>query len=113
MGGSDRMKDYVDRSYSDDAEFEDFDDLDYMEDFLEDEEESELDEFSDDYEDDLEDMYADEDDAFSDEVSEVEISFICEDCGHKWTEYISQSDEVNDFIDVACPMCGSSNVTQE
>ncbi len=127
------LKDFMSNSISDDAEFEDLEDFDYVDQFVSKDDED-YDDYDEDY-DDLDDLYVDEEDDFlddedeeleyedefddydkSDDVfdgidEEVEVEFICEDCGHKWLEMVPESDEENDSIDISCPICGSGNIT--
>lgn len=127
------FKDIVDNSVSDDAEFEDLEDFDYVEEFASDEDDLESDEDYEDY-DDLDDLYVDDEDEefvddeedyedyddfeeddtlFEDAEEDVEARFICEDCGHKWVDVVSETDEENDSLDISCPICGSKNVSSE
>jgi hypothetical protein len=51
------------------------------------------------------------------EIDEVkfDLSFACDDCDYRWDDtIIRRRDEFEEGqdIDVACPMCGSMNVTQ-
>ncbi len=125
------LKDITGNSVSDDAEFEDLEDFDYVEEFVSRDEEDSIDYDEEDY-DDLDDLYVDEEDDFLDDEEyddenyeeyengddildgideEVEVEFICEDCGHKWLDMVPETDEENDSLDTTCPICGSSNVT--
>ena len=128
------MKDIVGNTVSDDVEFDDLEEFDYVEEFAKETEEEDYENYED-YEDDLDDLYIDDEeddfieddeefedfesfeedgDLFDDEVEEeVELKFICEDCGHKWVDTVSETDEENDSLDVSCPICGSRNVTTE
>jgi hypothetical protein len=135
------MKDMMGNSISDDAEFDDLDEFDYVDQFsARDEEGLDSSDFDDDY-DDLDDLYIDEEsgeldeadeneedllgqededaEVYSDEEGtdemdeELEARFICEECGHKWVDFVSETDEENDLLDINCPMCGSANVTTE
>ncbi|MCX7821734.1 MAG: hydrogenase maturation nickel metallochaperone HypA [Brevinematales bacterium] len=128
------LKDFMGNSISDDAEFEDLEDFDYVDEFVS-KDDDEYDEYDDEY-DDLDDLYVDEEDDFIDDEDdfdyeddeydeydetddevfdgideEVEVEFICEDCGHKWLEMVPETDDENDAIDMSCPICGSTNVT--
>lgn len=133
------MKDVIGNSISDDAEFDDLDDFDYVDQFISKDDEGGDSAYADDEFDDLDDLYveehedlddleeiaeedraakgAEEDDFLSDDIDdmdeELEARFICEECGHKWVDFVSETDEENDLLDVNCPMCGSQNVTME
>ena len=144
------MKDYLGDSISDDAEFDDLDDFDYVEEFGANEYDIEPeDNYIDEDYDDLEDLYVDDDeddddedlidddededideeldlDEYEDEEDsyiqssdmdedqeEVEMHLICEDCGHKWIEFVSETEEENDMLEVNCPICGSPNISIE
>ncbi|MGC8764282.1 MAG: hypothetical protein ACP5QT_00130 [Brevinematia bacterium] len=125
------LKDIMGNSVSDDAEFEDLEDFDYVEEFGTKDDDFEN---GDEEYDDLDDLYVDDEDDFIDdedydeydedydydeegddifdEIDEdVEVEFICEDCGHKWLDMVPETDEENDSLDITCPICGSSNVT--
>ncbi len=127
------MKDVIGNSISDDAEFDDLDDFDYVDQFISKDEEGGDSSYLDDDYDDLDDLYVDEadaeeedlddeldeqeDDFLDDDMNEIdeelEARFICEECGHKWVDFISETDEENDLFDINCPLCGSQNVTME
>lgn len=130
------MKDMMGNSIADDAEFDDLDDFDYVDQFIgKDDDGDDASDSSDDL-DDLDDLYVDEgDDAdelgnggdeFEDEETaisededindmdeELEAKFICEDCGHKWLDFVTETDEENDLLETSCPLCGSQNVSME
>lgn len=124
------MKDMIGSSISDDAEFDDLDDFDYVDQFIpKDEEKEDVLDFDEDY-DDLDDLYiedkenddfVEEKDTYEDEDEdenedideELEARFSCEDCGHKWYDYITETDDENDMFEISCPLCGSQNVTME
>ena len=45
----------------------------------------------------------------------VDISFACEECDYRWDDiYIKKKDVIDEDeeIEVVCPMCGTTNVTQ-
>ena len=133
------MKDVIGNSISDDAEFDDLDDFDYVDQFISKDDEGTDAAYADDELDDLDDLYVDEnedfddlegmsdeetelageedDDSISDDIEdmdeELEARFICDECGHKWVDFISETDEENDMFEINCPMCGSQNVTME
>jgi DNA-directed RNA polymerase subunit RPC12/RpoP len=126
------MKNDSGNSLSDDVEFDDLDDFDYVDQFIsKDEEDGDFPSDGEDY-DDLDDLYVEEseeaedmdeelseeenefiDDDISDMDEELEARFICEECGHKWQDFVSETEEENDLLEVNCPMCGSSNITME
>jgi len=136
------LKDIMGNPISDDAEFEDLEDFDYVEEFSSKYDDTSYDYENDDDYDDLDDLYVDDDDDFIDDEEdfddfededesnyskssfsddegdvfdsideEVEVEFICEDCGHKWLEIVPETDDENDTVDSSCPICGSRNVT--
>jgi rubrerythrin len=134
------MKDNLGNSISDDAEFDDLDDFDYVDQFISKDDEGAESTYADDDYDDLDDLYVEEeetdleeideledmdedheeedevnatDDDISDMDEELEAKFICEECGHKWVDFVSETDEENDLFEVNCPLCGSQNVTME
>jgi rubrerythrin len=133
------MKDMMGNSIADDAEFDDLDDFDYVDQFVSKEDEGDDSSDINDELDDLDDLYVDEgeeiddlgsgDEGFEDEESEdedieededegdldeeLEAKFICEECGHKWLDYITETDEENDLLEISCPLCGSQNVSME
>jgi rubrerythrin len=125
------MKDVIGNSISDDAEFDDLDDFDYVDQFISKDEEGGDSSFMEDEYDDLDDLYVEENEEVEDELDEdadeedyldedmedmdeeLEARFICDDCGHKWVDFISETDEENDMFDINCPLCGSQNVTME
>jgi rubrerythrin len=61
-----------------------------------------------------------DEDVSSEEVDDVEevkfdLSFACDDCDYRWDDVIVRRQgefEEGEDVDVACPMCGSMNVTQ-
>lgn len=136
------MKDYM-GNISDDAEFDDLEDFDYVDQFGGQDDDSEDSRFDDDDLDDLDDLYVDEKDGLSDDDEddifdemdeddledeesseiisneiddvdeELEVKLICEDCGHKWMDLVSETEEENDLFEINCPMCGSSNVSMQ
>jgi len=93
-----RDKDYFEKDYDDHVYEDDYYEENYEEEELADEE---YDEESD-----------DEDD--EDEGRRVQYIYACEDCDYRWDDYrLSESfGGAESFGDVACPMCGSSNVEQ-
>lgn len=99
--------------YDDEDEYEE----EWEEEEYEDEDEDEFDDWDDEYEDEDEEEDWDEDFDEEDddeeeqddedmELWEESATFVCEDCGYRWTE------EDNDNEIIACPMCGSDNITQ-
>jgi len=113
------IKDMIGNHFSDDAEFDDLDDFDYVDGFIpneDEDEDNEDDSYSDDDFDDLDDLYVDDEDELDESLivddEEIEVHFVCEDCGHKWVDYISEEEQEGD-IDRVCPMCGSADVSQE
>ncbi len=125
------MKDVIGNSISDDAEFDDLDDFDYVDQFISKDEEGGDASYMEDEYDDLDDLYVEENEEVEDDLDEetdeedyldedmedmdeeLEARFICDDCGHKWVDFISETDEENDMFDINCPLCGSQNVTME
>ena len=125
------MKDVIGNSISDDAEFDDLDDFDYVDQFISKDEEGSDSSYMEDEYDDLDDLYVEDNEETEDELEEdsegedysdedmedmdeeLEARFICDDCGHKWVDFISETDEENDMFDINCPLCGSQNVTME
>lgn len=62
-------------------------------------------------------MASSDDDLVESDIEEVkfDLSFACDDCDYRWDDTIvRRQDEFEEGqdVDVACPMCGSSNVTQ-
>ena len=114
------IKDMVGDHFSEDAEFDDLDDFDYVNGFIpDDDEEEDEDEDEEDLDEDfdeLDDLYVDDEDEIDESLivndEEIEVHFVCENCGHKWIDYISEEEQEGD-IDRVCPMCGSSDVSQE
>jgi len=95
MGNNHYEKDYDDEVYEDDYYDEHYN-------------EEELKDDSDDSDD------GDDGDKNEDEKKMV-MSFACEECDYRWEDQIVKSKNVFDEDDdpeVACPMCGSMNVTQ-
>jgi hypothetical protein len=130
------MKDMMGNSIADDAEFDDLDDFDYVDQFIGKDDDGDDASDSSDELDDLDDLYVDEGDEadelgnggdeFEDEEpaisededindmdEELEAKFICEDCGHKWLDFVTETDEENDLLETSCPLCGSQNVSME
>ena len=130
------MKDMIGNSISDDAEFDDLEDFDYVDQFGGQDDDDDDSDYADDTLDDLDDLYVDEDeeddgfededhegeesdrDKFEDEESgdagdELEVKLSCDECGHKWMDLVSETEEENELYDVTCPMCGTSNVSIE
>lgn len=129
------MKDMIGNSISDDAEFDDLDDFDYVDQFSSKDDDEDDVGSTDDTSDDLDDLYVEDgeeaedfEDAeeeragnsedlvesdLEDMDEELEARFICEECGHKWVDFVSETDEENDLLENSCPLCGSQNVTME
>jgi hypothetical protein len=44
----------------------------------------------------------------------VDISFACEECDYRWDDVIikKEDDYEHEEIEIVCPMCGTTNVTQ-
>lgn len=134
------MKDVIGNSISDDAEFDDLDDFDYVDQFISKDDDGVDSAYADDELDDLDDLYieenedlddleemGDEEEGFigeeedseivsediDDMDEELEARFICDECGHKWVDFVTETEEENDMFEINCPMCGSQNVTME
>ena len=63
------------------------------------------------------DMHLDDDEEWEDKKNtrKVEVSYACEDCDYRWEDVIIKKKnrlEDDEEIDVICPMCGSTNITQ-
>ncbi|OHD55950.1 MAG: hypothetical protein A2Y33_10835 [Spirochaetes bacterium GWF1_51_8] len=121
------MKDLLDNSFSDDAEFDDLDDFDYIQQFIPEGDENDSGADIDDGFDDLEDLFLDDEEEFLDDddgsaaedldenifadedvQSEISVVLECDDCGQDWQDYITEDEYQNDFERV-CPRCGSAN----
>jgi rubrerythrin len=62
-----------------------------------------------------EELALDEEGEGADEEVKFDLSFACDDCDYRWDDTIVRRRgefEEGDEIDIACPMCGSMNVTQ-
>ncbi len=91
----------------------DFDDEVYEDDFYDDNynEEELIDE--DHYLDDDEEEEAD--DWEEDGDKKIDVSYACEDCDYRWEDVITRRKDDLDLYEettTACPMCGSTNITQ-
>ncbi len=58
-----------------------------------------------------------EDDEWEDKKNtrKVEVSYACEDCDYRWEDVIIKKKnrlEDDEELEVVCPMCGSTNITQ-
>ena len=54
-----------------------------------------------------------EEDDWDDNVEKsIELSFACEDCDYRWDDIIEAVEGEIDEDNIACPMCGSVNITQ-
>ena len=112
--GKDLEKDLDDEVYEDE----------YYEEHFEEEELIGEDEMTDVVERDIEeDGDLDEEDILDDDedwedkknTRKVEMSYACEDCDYRWEDVIIKKKnrlEDDEEIDVVCPMCGSTNITQ-
>lgn len=51
-----------------------------------------------------------------DNEKKVTLSFACEDCDYRWEDVVVKRNDVlvdlDEEVDVACPMCGSMNTSQ-
>ncbi len=112
--GKDLEKDFDDEVYEDE----------YYEEHFEEEELIGEDEIIDTVEKDIEeDEELEEEDVLDDDeewedkknTRKVEVSYACEDCDYRWEDVIIKKKnrlEDDEEIDVICPMCGSTNITQ-
>lgn len=112
--GKDLEKDFNDEVYEDE----------YYEEHFEEEELIGEDEIVDTVERDIEEDEEIEDEDVLDDDEEwedkkntrkVEVSYACEDCDYRWEDVIIKKKnrlEDDEEIDVICPMCGSTNITQ-
>lgn len=129
------MKDMIGNSISDDAEFDDLDDFDYVDQFISKDDDEDETGITDDSDEALDDLYVEDgeeaeefeeneeeteqdgEDIVESDLEEMdeelEARFICEECGHKWVDFVSETDEENDLLENSCPLCGSQNVTME
>jgi DNA-directed RNA polymerase subunit RPC12/RpoP len=90
----------------------DFDDEVYEDDFYDDNynEEELIDE--DHY---LDDDEKEVDDWEDDGDKKIDVSYACEDCDYRWEDVITRRRDELDLYEestTACPMCGSTNITQ-
>ena len=45
----------------------------------------------------------------------IDVSYACEDCDYRWEDVITRRKDDLDLYEettTACPMCGSTNITQ-
>ena len=94
----------------------DYDDEVYEDGYYEEHyEEEELDDDSDSEEEVLEKDQELEDEEWDNE-KKVTLSFACEDCDYRWEDVVIKRNDVlvdiDEEVDVACPMCGSMNTSQ-
>ncbi len=113
--GKDLEKDFDDEVYEDEYYEEHFEEEELIgEDEIVDTVERDIEE---DEEIEEEDVLVDDDEEWEDKKNtrKVEVSYACEDCDYRWEDVIIKKKnrlEDDEEIDVICPMCGSTNITQ-
>ena len=49
---------------------------------------------------------------WEEEEKKITVSYACEECDYRWDDIVvRKKGEVEDALDIICPMCGSMNVT--
>ncbi|OHD56685.1 MAG: hypothetical protein A2014_12275 [Spirochaetes bacterium GWF1_49_6] len=123
------LKDMLDNSFSDDAEFDDLDDFDYIQQFIPENDDYDSGTDFDNDMDDLDDLFLDDEEEFLDDdeeddganddldekifvdedvQSDIPVILECDECGQDWQDTITEDEYQNDF-DRVCPRCGSTN----
>lgn len=91
---NDFEKEFDDEVYEDDFYEESFDDEELLEDEMQEEELIEEEEIEED-------------------EKHIAVILACDDCDYRWEDVIvKRKDEDIEDIEIICPMCGSTNVTQ-
>lgn len=91
---NDFEKEFDDEVYEDDFYEESFDDEELLEDEMQEEELIEEDEIEED-------------------EKHIAVILACDDCDYRWEDVIvKRKDEDIEDLEIICPMCGSTNVTQ-
>ncbi len=91
---NDFEKEFDDEVYEDDFYEESFDDEELLEDEMQEEELIEEDEIEED-------------------EKHIAVILACDDCDYRWEDVIvKRKDEDLEDLEIICPMCGSTNVTQ-
>lgn len=91
---SDFEKEFDDEVYEDDFYEETFDDEEMLEEEM------------------LEEDLVEEDELEEDE-KHIAVILACDDCDYRWEDVIvKRKDEDIEDLEIICPMCGSTNITQ-
>ncbi|GAB4111602.1 MAG TPA: hypothetical protein PL059_08700 [Spirochaetota bacterium] len=91
---NDFEKEFDDEVYEDDFYEETFDDEEILEEEM------------------LEDDLIEEDEVEEDE-KQIAVILACDDCDYRWEDVIvKHKDEDIEDLEIICPMCGSTNITQ-
>lgn len=91
---NDFEKEFDDEVYEDDFYEETFDDEELLEDEMQEEE-------------------LIEEDEIEEEEKHIAVILACDDCDYRWEDVIvKRKDEDLEDLEIICPMCGSTNVTQ-
>jgi hypothetical protein len=117
--GKDVERDYEDEVYEDEYYDENFDEEELIdEDDIIDEEITAVDgkDLVDEDGDESDELEGDDEEPVTKKknIRKVEVSFACEDCDYRWEDVIIKRKDLEDTdeIDVVCPMCGSTTITQ-
>ncbi len=116
---------HITHESKDDADFDEIEDFDYIGNFIEEDKDEHYRDLDMDPEeiDDLDDLFIDDDDntdseeddddleLIDDTKKNIEIHIVCETCGHKWVDFVSEEENESDF-GLFCPLCGSSDISR-
>lgn len=92
---NDFEKEFDDEVYEDDFYEETFDDEEILEEQM------------------LEDDLGEEDEGIEEDEKQIAVILACDDCDYRWEDVIiKHKDEDIEDLEIICPMCGSTNITQ-